>query len=470
MQHFVQPDQPVFISETKGEFMTPESGSSHNRFRISRIVLSALASAIFSSQVHAAGFALIENGASGQGNAFAGAAAVGSDASTVWFNPAGMMRLGDDQLLVAGNFISPKASFSNNGSTLADGATPISGSNDDGGRNALVPNLFWVMSINRKMKFGLGVNAPFGLETEYDDTWVGRYHAVRSDLKTLNINPSIAYQVNDALSIGGGLNVMLADVTFTNAVDFGSLLGMPQAADGFAHLNATNYGGLSDFAYGFNLGLLYNVSDNTRIGLAYRSKVTIDVSGSADFKVPAAAAPVLSSGAFKSSAINASVDLPASASLSLAHEMNKLTLLADITWTGWSSFDELRIKYSNTAQPDSVTTENWDNALRYSIGADWRYSEKITLRAGIAYDQTPVPDAKHRTARVPGNNRTWLSLGGGYVFSKAISVDVGYSHLFVSSTDINNTFESSQPALAATLKGSYDASIDILSAQLVWKY
>ena len=150
--------------------------------------------------------------------------------------------------------------------------------------------------------------------------------------------------------------------------------------------------------------------------------------------------------------------------------MKKLTLLADITWTGWSSFDELRIKYANTNQPDSATTESWDDTFRYSIGLDWQYSNKIKLRTGLAYDQTPIPDAEHRTPRVPGNDRTWLSFGGTYNINDAFTVDIGYSHLFVSNTSINNTFESSQPALAATLKGSYEASVDILSAQLRWNY
>jgi len=429
----------------------------------------AVASTGLSLSSHASGFALIENSATGQGNAFAGAAASAEDATTIWFNPAGMMKLKSNQLIVTGHFISPKASFTNQGSTDASGA-PLSGGNDNGGRNAFVPNFYWVTAINKKMKFGLGVSTPFGLETEYNDTWVGRYHAVKTNLKTVNFNPSIAYQVNEKLSVGGGLNIMLADVTFTNAVDFGALLGSPQGADGFANLTANNYGGLGNLSYGFNLGLLYDITPRTRLGLAYRSKTTIDVKGSAKFKVPAPAAPVLASGAFQNTAINASVTLPQSFSVSVAHEMKKLTLLADVTWTGWSAFNELRINYANPAQPDSVTTENWNDTWRYSVGMDWHYSRKITLRTGVAYDETPIPNAERRTPRIPGNNRKWLSFGGTYVINKAFTVDVGYSHLFVSDTSINNTFESSQPALASTLKGTYAASVDILSAQLRWNY
>jgi len=443
--------------------MNPKSGS-----LIRTAVLAAITSG-FSIQTFAAGFALIENSASGQGNAFAGAAATAEDASTVWFNPAGMMKLKGSQIVVAGHFIKPDASFTNEGSSLASGGD-ISGSEDDGGKDAFVPNFYWVTPINDEIKFGLGVNAPFGLETEYNDTWVGRYHAVKSDLRTVNINPSLAFKLNEQLSVGVGINILLADVTLTNAVDFGSLLGSPQAADGFVKFEGDNLGSLDQLAYGFNIGMLYDITPKTRLGIAYRTEIEINVKGNAEFRVPASAAPVLSSGAFQNSSINADVNLPQSLSVSATHEINSVTLLADITWTGWSSFKELRIRYDNPAQPDSVTTQDWNDTFRYSVGADWQTSDKLTLRTGVAYDETPVPSAARRTARIPGNNRTWLSFGGTYIINTAFTVDVGYSHLFISDTGINNEFESSQPALAATLKGTYKASVDILSAQLRWNY
>ena len=146
-------------------------------------------------------------------------------------------------------------------------------------------------------------------------------------------------------------------------------------------------------------------------------------------------------------------------------------MLADVTWTGWSSFDELRIEYDNPAQPDSVTTEGWEDTFRYSVGVNWQYSDKVTLRTGVAYDETAVPSAERRTPRIPGNDRTWLSFGGTYIINPEFTVDIGYSHIFINDTKINNTFESSQPALAATLTGTYeDVSADILSAQLRWNY
>jgi long-chain fatty acid transport protein len=177
---------------------------------------------------------------------------------------------------------------------------------------------------------------------------------------------------------------------------------------------------------------------------------------------------VLATGAFQNSALSAEVTLPQSLSASIAHNMDKMTLLADITWTGWSSFEELRIRYANPLQPDSVTTESWQNTRRYSVGVDYRYNDTTTLRCGLAYDESPVPSAALRTPRVPDNNRRWISFGATYVIQKDITIDVGYSHLFISDTSISNTFESSQPALAATLNGTYEATVDILSTQIRW--
>jgi long-chain fatty acid transport protein len=185
--------------------------------KISSFVLASLLSAASIGSAQASGFALIEMNANGQGNAYAGAAAHTPNASTVYFNPAGMMSLDGEQISIASHYIDPSSDFDNKGSKLADGVTDITGDEDDGGESAFVPNFYWVRPIDDKMSFGLGVNSPFGLKTEYEDDWVGRYHAILSDLKTININPSLGYRVNDRVSIGGGINIMLADVELTNA-------------------------------------------------------------------------------------------------------------------------------------------------------------------------------------------------------------------------------------------------------------
>jgi long-chain fatty acid transport protein len=439
----------------------------------------------------ASGFALIEMNARGQGNAYAGAAAYTPDASTVYFNPAGMMALEEDQIGGALHLIMPNASFTNDGSTVADVAgnaalngESLLGDDDDGGADAFVPNFYWVKTINDEMKFGVGVNTPFGLETSYDDEWVGRYHGVLSDLRTVNINPSLAFRVNEQFSIGGGLNFMLGEVDLSNAIDFGAACaaspgaafcptfgGIPQEADGMAEFEADNFDNIST---GFNLGLLFEISPQTTIGVAYRSEIEMKVEGEVDFTVPAQLArpplDLTSTGLFLDGDINAKVDLPASMSFSLAHRVDKITWLADVTWTGWSSFDELRIEYGNGIQPDSVTTEDWDDTMRYSLGLDYQYSQQLVLRTGVALDETPVPNKERRTVRLPGNDRTWLSFGATYMQSKTLSWDFGYSHLFIDDAKIDNEFESSVEELGSTLTGEYEAEVDIVSVQLNWKY
>ena len=454
----------------------------------------------FQNTLHASGFALIEMNASGQGNAYAGAAVGTNNASTIFFNPAGMMNFDGDQLVLAGHFIEPSADFTNDGSSLAafytafppTNGTVLSGGDDDGGQGAFVPNLYWVKTINESMKFGLGFNSPFGLAVEYDEDWVGRYHAVESDLKTININPSLAYRVSERIVVGGGLNVMLADVTLTSAVDMGSVCvgglvqngflpaaailqcegtgAPPQELDGFADLTGDNY---DDVGLGYNLGITINASKATKIGIAYRSEIEIEVEGDADFTVPTSS-PTLnaviagSGGLFDDVDLEATVDLPASFSISISHQAGKFTWLADVTRTEWSSFDELRIKYDSTVQPDTVTPEDWDDSNRYSIGLDYQYSDKMILRTGVALDETPVPDKEHRTPRLPGNDRTWLSFGLTYLINPQMSVDIGYSHLFVDDAKIESKFESDFPTLEHTLVGEYEAEVDILSAQLNW--
>jgi len=455
----------------------------------------------FQNTLHASGFALIEMNASGQGNAYAGAAVGTNNASTIFFNPAGMMNFEGDQLVIAGHYIAPQADFSNDGSSLSEAyggfwpvpanGTALTGDDDDGGQSAFVPNLYWAKSINDSLKFGLGFNSPFGLAVEYDDDWVGRYHAVESDLKVININPSLAYRVNDRVVIGGGLNIMLADVILTSAVDMGSVcvagltgtlgpagaLGAcegsgaaPQEFDGFGDLTGDNF---DDLGYGFNLGVTFAVSEQTKIGVSYRSEVEINVEGEADFTVPAGSGALdtvigLSGGLFNDVDLEATVDLPASFSVSVAHTVGKYTWLADWTRTEWSSFDELRIEYDNPVQPPTVTTEDWDDTNRYSFGLDYQYSDKMILRTGVALDETPVPSSELRTPRLPGNERTWLSFGLTYLINPQFSVDVGYSHLFIDDAKIENTFESDFATLEHTLEGEYEAEVDILSAQLNW--
>ncbi len=431
---------------------------------------------LIANSAHAAGFAIVENSASGMGNAFAGGGAYAGEASAVWFNPAGMSRLERRELQAAGHLIMLRADFENDGSTAATGG-PLSGSNSGSDQPGFVPNVYFTMPVDDKWDFGIGINAPYGLATKFDDDWVGRYHAVESDMKVININPAFSYQATDQLSVGFGVSVQYIDVTLTSAIDFGGIcvaalpvsscagLGLaPQQTDGFAEITGDSLG------YGFNFGLLYQYSDQTRVSLAYRSKVDHDVEGESDFTVPGVAAFLTASGNFVDTDVTSDVSLPATLSLSWFHQMNDTwSFMADATWTGWSTLEELRIEY-DSVQPDSVTTLAYEDTWRLAFGANYQLNDTTVLRGGIAWDQTPVPDAAHRTPRVPDDDRLWLAIGAGFQTSDDVTIDIGYAHLIVNDPKSDTEFESSVPTIQHTLTGSYDATVDILSAQVRWNF
>ncbi|MFN2309710.1 MAG: OmpP1/FadL family transporter [Gammaproteobacteria bacterium] len=422
--------------------------------------------ALAAVQAQAAGFSLIEQSVSGLGNAYAGAGARAEDASTVFYNPAGLMYLSGGQLVVAGHLIRPSIRFSGSASDPLGG--PIAGGDGgDAGDLALVPNLYYSRELANGFRFGLGINAPFGLKTEYAADWVGRYQAIESEVKTVNINPAIAYNAGPNLSVGVGLNVQYIEATLTQAVD--QRLACLNAGGGGAcaglsgDLTAAVEG--DDWGLGYNFGLMYDLGPGTRLGLAYRSKVKQTLEGDAGFS---GAHPFFTStvGVFVPTAVRAEITLPESVSLNLYHELNgRWALLADASWTRWSRFQALAVDFANPLQPDSTTPEDWTNSLRYALGVNYRHNGSWLLRAGIAYDKEPIRDAQRRTPRIPGNDRTWLAVGANYRLSPKLSLDIGYAHLFVDDTRIEHT-----DASGYTLSGTYDSDVDILSTQMNWTF
>ncbi len=441
--------------------------------RLAGIALTGLA--LGAPVSHAGGFALIEQGVKGLGNAYAGAAASAEAASTIFFNPAGMTLLDGSQVVVGLHIIKPSTKFTDDGSkSTITGLNTSGGNGGDAADLAVIPNLFLVADINDEVKLGLGISVPFGLGTNYDKDWKGRYQAVETAVEVININPSLAFKVNPQWSVGLGANIQYFKAKLTNAVDFstaclgtplapncGALgLGTPQnpATDGFADITGTSWG------FGYNLGVLFAPSEATRIGLAYRSQVKHSLDGTAEFTLPAAAQPVFGS-TFANTDISGDIDLPSTLSLSVFHQLTDAwALLADITRTGWSSYDTLVIDFDNNLK-DSEEKNNWEDVNRYSVGVNFTPNQTWIYRAGIAFDESPVPSAELRSARSPGSDRTWLALGLGYQVAKNLTLDFGYAHLFAKDADINR-----ESARRDLLKGSYESNVDIFSGQVVWMF
>jgi len=439
----------------------------------------------------ASGFALIPQSGSGLGNAYAGVAASAEDASTIFYNPAGMANLHGKQLVLATSLLGVKSQFSNSGSLAATGQ-PLGTVPDNGRKLIFIPNGYFVAEINPKLHIGTGINTPFGSTTEYQSGWIGRYQALTSKLETLNVNPSFSYQMNDALSLGAGMNYQRINGNLSSAVNYAAgVAGAVPSAVAAAAMNAVTNAGQAegtttisgtDAAWGYDLGLLLKLSPQTRAGLAYRSTIKYNLSGSVNFSanrptaatltpvVGAGAAALVANGVAASSAdgaVNFAITMPDNLSASVFHQLtDKWDIMADATWTGWSVFDQLKVVRASGATL-SLTQENWKNTWRVAVGANHHYNEQWTARVGLAHDQSPVPDA-FRTARIPDSDRTWLSLGGQYKAGKGGVLDFGYAHLFISNSTINRNkggVDAASTALYAQLAGSYNSAADILSVQ-----
>src|ERR1043166_360552 len=321
------------------------------------IMRSAIFMALASLAGHAAagGIGIGTQSGSGTGNAYAGGAAGAEDASTIWYNPAGMTNLPTGtQFAVVGHLLRPSFKYGDNGSTGVF-AAPGSGNGGDGGDWVLVPQAYISTNIGNNWRVGVAFNTPFGLKTEYDAGWRGTLIAQKSEVKTYNLNPSIAYQINDRFSLGAGISYQRIEATLTNFA----------GAAGSAELKA------SDSNYGFNLGAMFNASRDTRIGVAYRASIGYKLNGTVTFS---------GLGGLANSGAQADLTVPESFSISVFSAINpKWDVMADLTRTRWSHFQALvvtRTSASILGGVGSVVTTlpfNWSDTWRYSIGANYKY-------------------------------------------------------------------------------------------------
>ena len=455
------------------------------------IVSAAVSLTLAPAVASASGFALLEQSASRLGTAFAGTAAAADDATTVFFNPAGMTELRQPEGVVSASGIEIGSEFSNDSSIPAF-AQPLGSDGGDAGDWNLVPAAYFVLPVGDALAFGLGVNAPFGLKLVYDDGWIGRFQALHNEITTLNVNPSVAWRIGERISIGAGIDYQRLDAELTNDVNYSAVIaqgvqqlilgGQISPATGGAVIaaNAAQSGHArvrgDDDAWGFNVGAMFDLSDDTRLGLSYRSSIDYTIEGTIDFGAPAGRDPISSGiiaaasgpGApLSSGPVKVDLELPDIATLSLQHRFGeKFALLADIAWTGWSSVQELRIVRDSGAVV-SVTPERWRDTWRYAVGGTYAMNERITLRAGVAFDDTPVPD-ETRTPRLPDTDRTWVAIGARWQSSPALLMDFGYAHLFSDTVPLDQ--DAGNVAASALINGRQYSDIDIVSAQVVYRF
>lgn len=441
------------------------------------LLLGALFLAGGADRAIAAGYAVDFQSVSGAGTAYAGGAAAVSDASTIHYNPAGLTLLDGNQMIVGVHAIGPSIDFDNGGAILASGAPLSGGEGSDGGKDAAIPNLYFVWGNDSGITFGLGINAPYGLVTQYDAGWVGRYNELTTSLKTVNVNPSAAYRLTDKLSVGVGLDLQYVRAKLSQAIDFGTVcaaaLGTaactadfniePQKDDGTALVSGW------DVAYGFNAGLLYEPTPSTRIGVHYRSRINYTIDLDADFDVPTNVRTFLAAAgtpnAFTNGGAETKITIPETASLSVYHRINPVwAVMADVTWTRWRQFDEVRIIFDEVTTPVNLLETSWSDVYRISAGVTYEWNDALTLRGGLAIDESPI-SSRFRGPGIPDSDRYILAMGLGYRLSDSLTADIAYQHLF-----LKNGATRRLSATGSILNGDFDIDIDVVSAGLTWNF
>lgn len=460
-------------------------------------MIAAAAGAVLSAAcgtAAAAGFQLVVQNASGLGTAYAGQAASAEDASTTFYNPAGLTRIKDGQFVGALQLLKPETKFRDTGSCapylgagVGTSSCPLGqggnlghapgGAGGDSGSLAAVPGLYVSHEIVRdRLWFGLGANAPFGSTTEWDSDWMGRFNAIKSEIRTINVNPSLAWKLNNAVSLGAGLNAQRITAELSNAVSYravalasgvaGIIAGTPAGAEGVATVEG------DDWAWGWNAGVVVSVLPATQIGLSYRSRVSYTLAGNVTFDNRPAALAVVPQVA--DGAVAADVELPDTFSIALAHQATPdLQLLADWTHTGWDSIQDLNIVRTSGPLAGTTLTSTalrFRNTWRAGLGASYSVAGAWKLRAGAAYDRSAVQD-RYRTPRLPDTDRIWLALGAQWSPAPAWAVDFGYAYLILrdaSSNLVNQETATSAPR--GSLVGTYEANVHILGAQVRFSY
>lgn len=416
--------------------------------------------AVATTAAQAGGFAIREQSTYGQGTSFAGIAAGGSLSSMFW-NPATMTQMPgfQSELVLTGVF--PYAANNPTSGSLV-GNPFATGGTGDTGEDALVPSGYVSWQLNPSLWVGVSLNAPYGLTVSFPPGWAGRDYGQDSHLKTYTATPSIAYRVNDWLSLGAGVQIQYANASVSRGISGPFPPGFFFPAD-TATLSGTGWG------YGFTVGATFTPTPTTTIGIGYRSAIDQKIDGTLAVTgiVPL---PFTTNGS-----ASTTVNLPDVVTLSLRQRLDaQWTLLGTVEWTNWS-----RIGTSVVSTPSGAATVagravtlpfEYQDGWFFSLGAEYQWTDRLAVRAGIGYELSPITDDV-RIPLLPDNDRFWLSIGSTYHIAKNVMLDLAYSHLFVRSTSVDITATSGNPWFDGTsYVGDVSAQVDIFSAALKWRW
>jgi long-chain fatty acid transport protein len=504
------------------------------KYRVLATAIAAVSASTAAPTVMASGYKLNEQSAAGAGTAYAGRAAVVQDASIVFYNPAGMVKLKRAEITVGGSIIDATGGF--NLDSYKNGAskeyTSLSGSSySDGGDfipTAVVPYAYYARPINEKFAAGFGIFVPYGTNTDYKDNFVGGGFADQTQLTSVDFQPAIAYRVNDQFSVGFGLDITYMKGLLSKQVDtvpynenlkfLNGNKNPAHAGLGFAELSDQQWAGYEgfenhyevegdDWQLGYNLSMMWDVTSDITLGIAYRSEMKFKLKGDSEFKqdqgvfgltkasgaIPGTSvaagdyiiAPVDGlTGSVPKQGSEVPITTPQSLTVSYAQQLtDKLQLVAGATWTQWSVFENFDVK-STESEVGMIEAlgklgngyighieENWQDTVAVAIGANYRLNDDWLLRTGYANDQSPVSNS-WRTARVPDNDREWLSAGFNYRINQDLDVDFAFSYMFFEDTKVNEydrNLDGSVKAGSPNLQGTYSMDAIAYSFQVNYK-
>ncbi|ELK8309802.1 TPA: aromatic hydrocarbon degradation protein [Vibrio vulnificus] len=401
---------------------------------------------------NAAGFQLAEYSATGLGRAYAGEAAMADNASAQWRNPAMLTYLEGTQVSVGAIYVDPNIDIEGNITTVSltgdhRGAT----SANDIAHSAVVPNFYLSHMYSEKWAVGFSLGTNYGMETELDSSFTATHFGDEAKVMTVEALTSLAYKVNDQLSLGAGIRYVTGEGHFGAS---NQVLGTLKYMEG------------DDSSWGYQIGAALQINDKNRIGFAYKSEVTMNFDGYATGYGFNTQNPT----AKKNGSLE--IILPATAEISSYSQLTEqISLHASVNWTDWSTFKELKANFKDGAS-DVIKTENWKDNYRFAVGATYLLDPKLTLRTGIAYDTAAVDD-KYRTTTIPETDRTWLSIGASYEFTKSLTLDGGFTYILAKDAPIKEPRDESDKissAIGGKFQGEISGDIWLIGIQANYRF
>ncbi|AWB71017.1 aromatic hydrocarbon degradation protein [Vibrio cholerae] len=429
-----------------------------NKTLLSCAVAFGLASV--STFTQAAGFQLAEYSATGLGRAYAGEAAMADNASAQWRNPAMLTYLEGTQVSAGAIYVNPNVDVEGTVNHAQLGKTHAS--SNDFAHDAVIPNFYLSHQLNEQVALGFALGTNYGMETDLGTEFAASHFGNQASVISKEANLNIAYQILPQLSIGGGVRYVMGEGHFGATAPAKNLIRHPVTNNVMTLPKGTTlkYMEGEDNSWGWQVGSVWQINQDHRVGFAYKSEVVMDFEGHAEG---------VSYGSYKPGMM--SVTLPATAELASFHQLNdQWAIHASINWTDWSSFKELTAVFPEKS--DLIKSENWEDNYRFALGTTYQYDAKLALRAGVAYDTSAVDD-KNRTATIPETDRTWVSVGGSYVATPQLTLDAGFTYIFAKDATINEPRDASDQTAAAiggAFTGNVSGNVWLIGVQANYRF